>query len=298
MLLVVLAGCWRSHAPEPARWRTSRSMSALLPDGEWLLAGADFDTTPDPKKDPKAVKTTEGGCSAPMAHFAVAVYADTKAGFLGRGVFDKDAMLDCIAATNKKASRSVFRGHDAVMLGDTLVALATDSGLFMVGSEPVVARALADPLRPAEDEPAMKPLIAKARAIGPIWIAGRIPKDVAIVDDILDVIGAKLGGHVTSVVAGIHFSAPFKIEMDFDLEQAADAQLFATALGQKLQWIVSLDAKLKPVVDTLAIHVDGTHVQVIGTPATIDWLEAFSGLLGAIGAIKNQLENGDLQLAP
>ncbi|NVB84935.1 MAG: hypothetical protein HOV81_41595 [Kofleriaceae bacterium] len=275
-------------------------MSEMLPDGAWLLAGMDFDTSGSAKqkeledklrKDPSAVRNKDGGCQFPTSHMAFAVYANTDIGVVSRGTFSADAMLDCIASSAKDASRTQIDNHDVVKLDGGLVVLASDTGLLMFAHEPVLKRALADQLRPADTDPALLPLITKARGIGEIWAAGRIPKHAPIVDDVLGMLSVKLTGRIQSFTAGIHFTEPFKIEIDFDLEEPGDAQLLATALAQKLQWLTVLDAKLETVVDSLAVRADGTHVQVLGTPGKVDWLEAFSGLMGAIAAIKNQLEN-------
>lgn len=299
-LLLALGACWHSRAPEPARWRTTRAMSELLPDGAWLLAGMDLDTSGSKeqkeledklRKDPSAVRNKDGGCQIPTSHVAVAVYANTDIGVVTRGRFPADAMLDCIATSAKKASRTTVDNHDVVELEDGLMVLASDTGLLMLAHEPVLKRALADRLRPADTDPALLPLITKARGVGQIWAAGRIPKHAPIVDDVLGMLSVKLAGRIRSFTAGIHFTEPFKIEIDFDLEEPEDAQRLATALAQKLQWLSVLDGKLETVVDSLTVHADGTHVQVIGAPGKVDWIEAFSGFMGAVAAIRSQLEN-------
>ena len=150
----------------------------------------------------------------------------------------------------------------------------------------LIARMLRTPLRPVTTDPELVPLIARARAGGEVWAVARLPHDAPMVGDVLDLLSVKLAGHVASLVGSIHFTPPYRISVEIELEQAPDAAALGAGLVQKQHELAALDKNLDSVLGALAIHVDGKHVEIIGNPVNIDWLQTLQALLAAVARLK------------
>ncbi len=301
LVVVLVAACWHSRAPDLARWQRPAAVVDLLPAGAWLVGGMDIDTSDSKvqrdneakiRADPNSVRNATGGCTIPAANAAVAVYGDDDVAFVGRGVFQPAALLACMGDVSihggGTASHQTIEGYDVLVTKKTdtpVLYAASDSGIFLMATEPIMQRSLAADLQAATADPALAPLIARARAGGEVWAAARLARNTSTINEVLRVLGVKLDGHVTTLIAWIHFTPPFHIEVDLALEQAGDATRLAAALEQKRQLLAALDARLKPIADSLRIRADGTHVHVVGNPEHVDWLEAFQALLAAIAVI-------------
>ena len=300
ILVFLLSACWHSsRGPEPARWHDSTKPAAeLLPAGAWLVVAFDLDTSQSPSQhaaEAKArageIKNADGGCQVPMNHVAFAVYGHQHYGFVGRGVFQPDAMLTCLASSlaNKDGTeQSTIAGHEALLTkgAEPFGFVVSDHGLFVAATPSIIERMLATPLHPVTEDPALAPLIARARAGGELWAAARFPHDAPYVTDVLDLLAVKLTGHVAALVAFIHFTAPFKISVELELEQAGDAAALATALGQRKRALVALDPNLASVLDAIAVARDGTRVRLDGQFAQIDWMKTLQGLLAAVARLR------------
>lgn len=300
VLVLALTACWHSsRGPEPARWRDSSKTAAdLLPAGAWLVVALDLDTSQsasqraaEAKASAGEVKTKEGGCQVPMNHAAFAVYGHAHYGFIGRGVFAPDAMLACLSETyvgKDGIEHSTIAGHEVLVTkgADPFGFLVSDSGLFAAATPSILAHMLATPLQPVTAEPSLAPLIERARRGGEIWAAARFPRDAPYVGDVLDLLAVKLTGHVATLVAFVHFTPPFELSIELELEQPGDASTLAGVLARRKRELVALDPNLASVVDAIAIAVDGARVRLTGHFAKIDWLQTLQALLAAVGRFK------------
>lgn len=300
VLVLALSACWHSgRGPEPARWRDStKTATELLPAGAWLVVALDIDTSQSTSQhaaEAKArageIKNADGGCQVPMNHVAFAIYGHERYGFLGRGVFQPEAMLTCLTTSyaNKDGTeRSTIAGHEVLLTRnpDRFGFLVSADGIFVAATPPIIERMLGTPFQPLTLDPSLAPMIARARAGGEIWAAARFPHDAPYIADVLDVLGVKLTGHVASLVASVHFTAPFQISVELELEQAGDASTLGAALARRKRELVALDPNLASVVDAIAIAVDGTRIRLSGQFAKIDWLQTLQALLAAVARFK------------
>ncbi len=288
--------------PDPVRWQRPAAVVDLLPSGAWLVGGMDFDTSQSPtqrekeakvRAHPDSVRNATGGCEIPADHAAVAAYGDDNFAFATRGVFQPAAMISClgdVAIHNGSTVRhETIEGYDVLVTKNNsgpMLYAASDSGILMMANEAVMQRSLAVELQPATADPALAPLIARARAGGEVWAAARLPPNASYVKEVLGVLGVKLDGHVMTAIAWIHIMPPFHIEVELALEQAGDATRLAAALEQKRLLFATLDARLKPIADSLHIQADGARVTVVGNPEHVEWLQAFQALLATIALLK------------
>jgi len=300
ILVLALSACWHSRGPEPARWRDSTKPAVeLLPAGAWLVVSLDIDTSQsasqraaEAKARAGVVDNGKGGCQMPTNHAAFAVYDHERYGFLGRGVFQPDAMLDCLAkgyANQEGTEHSTIAGHDVLVTkkADAFGFLVSDDGVFVAATPSIIERMLATPFEPITNDRTLGPLIARARAGGEVWAAARFPHDAPYIADVLDVVGVKLSGHVAALVGAIHFTPPFHISLDLELERVGDATLLASALERRKHELVALDPNLASVVEAIAIASDGTRVRLTGQFAKIDWLQTLQALLAAVARFKS-----------
>jgi len=301
VLVLALTACWHSsRGPEPARWHDSAKTAAeLLPAGAWLVVALDVDSSQSASQraaEAKArageIKTSEGGCQVPMNHAAFAVYGHARYGFIGRGVFAGDAMLACLASSyvgKDRIEHSTIAGHEVLVTtgAEPFGFLVSDSGLFAAGTPSIIERILATPFRPVTVEPSLATLIDRARRGGEIWAAARFPRDEPYVGDVLDLLAVKLTGRVVTLVAFIHFTPPFELSIELELEQSGDASTLAAVLARRKRELVGLDPHLASVVDAVAIAVDGTRVRLTGHFAKIDWLQTLQALLAAVSRFKS-----------
>jgi hypothetical protein len=304
-LLVGLVACWHtSPGPEPARWRDrSNPTLDLLPDGAWLVVELDIDTSQSAAQhenerkalsDPSSIKTADHGCQIPANHATFAAYGHDDFAIAMRGVFRADAMIDCIATMNGPdtvVTHSTIAGHDLLSTqkgaNRPFLYVVSDSGVLIAANEPEMTRALADRLRSPTSDAKLAPLIARARAGGEAWAVARFPRDAPIVADVLSALGAKLGGRIAALTGSVHVTAPYRIEVDLELEQEADATLLGAALAKKQRELAALDKNLETLLGSLAIRVDHTHVHVIGAPDKIDWLQTLQGFIGVVARLRD-----------
>ena len=228
----------------------------------------------------------------PTNHAAFAVYGHERYGFLGRGVVQPDAMLSCLAkgyANQGGTEHSTIAGHDVLLTkkADAFGFLVSDDGVFVAATPSIIERMLATPFEPITNDRTLGPLIARARAGGEVWAAARFPHDAPYITDVLDVLGVKLAGHVVALVGSIHFTPPFHISIDLELEQAGDATLLSGALERRKHELVALDPNLASVVDSISLATTGAHVQLAGHFAKIDWLQTLQALLAAVARFKS-----------
>jgi hypothetical protein len=301
LVIATLSACWTGRG-EPPRWHASRDVVDLLPDGAWLVAGMNIDTSDSDaqraneakaRRDPSSLRGSDGSCNFPTSNAAFAAYDHDDLAFVARGAFQRAALLDCLAAratnSGSTATHTAVAGVDVLETRDdkgSAMYAATDSGLFVFASEPIMTEVVAERLRPATSDPHLAPLIVRARKAGDIWIAA-YSTQMPFANDVLDAIGVKLDGRVTSIVGTIHFTNPSAFDVELQLDRASDAGKLAAALDGRKQWLVALAPKLKTLVDALAIRSDGARVVIHADPSNVSWTDALAGFLGAIATLRN-----------
>ena len=300
VLAAILAGCWTSaHPSDPTRWHAGPA-AALLPDGEWVEAALDVDLDSPAQQanearvmhDPAAVHQN-GGCSVPALDVAFAAYGSGEFAFAARGAIRRAAMLDCLAASFAgNAQRRLVDGRELLITTkgkETLEWLVTGGkrGLVLGASPAVMARAIAPALRPASADPKLAPLIARARAGGQLWAAALLPRDLAMTGDVLGMLGVQLSGRVVSVIASVHVTRPYRLDIEVELEHTHDAgALAAGLLARRAQARALVGPGLRPILDAIAVRVDGVRVVLTGTPPQVDWMRALQDTLALIAQLR------------
>ena len=300
---LALVGCWAGHPTSgPPRWRNA-TVPEVLPDGAWLVAALDIaDDSPGQRekeakarRDPKDVRSGDG-CQFPSTHLAFGVYGRGDIIAASRGVYRRDAILECIADLGRTRGSTVtnqtVRGVEVLELrsstGSFLVT-ATDSGMILGTSGlSLMTRALADDLAPATADAKLGPLIRDARARGELWLAAVVPRGSSVIDDALAWIGARPAGRVVSLVGAIHLQAPQRIDLTVGVESDADARLLATALEQRRRAFRSLASPdLQPLLDAVSVVAEGSRVRIVGSPVNLDWWKTFRGLASLIAKLRS-----------
>lgn len=288
LVTLAVAGCWTSaHPADPPRWR-SAPVADLLPDGAWVEMALDFDLPP-PSGPPKPVEH-DGSCSFSSGHIAFAAYDKDDIALVGRSSQAKE-MVACLAKLGKQSERRKIHGRDMLVLhgdsGTSTIWLAS-SGLVLGGSDQVVERALGDAMAPATADHQLAPLIARARAGGQLWLAARIPPDATWLRDLASTIGLPTAGRITSIIASVHLTAPYRIDVMLDLDRAEESGAFAGALeGKRLALAEHVGPGLRAIIDAVRVHADGAHVTIRGVPPTVDWLQALQDVLALAAELRS-----------
>lgn len=295
--IVWLAGCWHgAQVTGPARWNGA-SLPEVMPAGAWLVGA--FDITSDSPgqraleqkalHDPQALRSKDGGCQIPATHFAIGLYPHSEVAVAAHGVFDRRALLACIAELGRSRGKRVSGGDIIEIRSDEglFTLTATDTGMLVgASSVPLLTALLAEHTRSATADPALEPLIADARLRGELWIAGLVPRDANLLSDTLAAIGVKPTGRVVSITGAVHLTSPQGIEVVLRLDGARAAHVLARDLEARRRTLRDLvDAGLAPVLDALTITADDDRVRIAGTPKDLDWLKVLGGLVATIGSM-------------
>jgi hypothetical protein len=301
-LLLVITACWTGRSvSEPPGWR-SAPVSALLPDGAWLVAALDLDASgPEQqakearaRRDPDAVHTDDGSCQIPGTHVAFAVYANDSFAAAVRGVFRRTALLDCIAQMARAKDQAVARtfrdGLEVLAIssssGDGYRFTASDTVAFLAGTDQILRRAMAGDTRPATADPSLRPLIDSARKGGELWVAALLPRDSKAVRNVLSLLSVTLEGRVVSLTGSIHITPPFQIDLVIVLEREGDAKRLVDGLTRTgLRFKEVGGDSLAILLDALEVRADGDRVRITGRPQKIEWMQLVEAIPAAIGRL-------------